>query len=736
MMMMTSRQILFVLVFVVIILLGVLLYRRLSPLLFPPLCAGYIDPSLRYCQDNGTMVSGQPIPEAVCNPLDPKRRQEFQLEFLAYLRRVQSSIQPSLRQSIGGEGVTVYQGFMLFSIPPLLKILPSDFGQNEITPYGVMSFFPTYLLDCVLFSPDADANVSENVCNLLFPNASPVVDMLCRNYVDTISHEFGRTCPFDVNTQNPSLDIQDPRFFHLVGTLGAFSMNHRQGAILYIDLPVAELNLDYWSFTLYLGDRLKPQETCTPYRQTYLASVASPVSAYNVPAIAGKAFNAVNGTGDVQQEGHVRGYIILALDSCIADFLTKVAQSRGDADFVTWMQIPSTMTIDPSIPNPNQLTPNDLLYNPDTDRLSLFLRLSPSKTATSEERMRLQHFVEYQPPYTQSAVDLCFVEWDDDAYASLTSQGPCALQESTIRLDPVPIPPLLSERFALGSVHKTLQKDMSMSVYHANYDIRRLSTRSTLFNVFSPFTPSILNTTTIPYRGGWQAIQLAGCAQGDNPDAIYRLSEGVCLATDDVMYGLFVNHAYYGNSIYNNVNVLDLNKAYSFGSVSLNRSTNVAFYIVITGRNADRVSSVERLLRQQLSYRTDIGFYSLVITTGPTVDEGVPMCHQIMMVERIYVNPLYRSLQNPSQTYSLYDILGDDLHSVQLEDDEDRWKSLVNVTAPEVTELIPPSYVHLSYPSDRRQLFSVSLGLFVVIASYGMWKLGQDVWKKRRVKTL
>lgn len=690
------------------------------------------------------MVSGTPIPESTCNPMDANMRQQFQLEFLAYLRRVQASMRPSLRDSListvtdDPNRLMVYQGYMLFSIPPLLKILPSDFGQNEITPYGVMSFFPTYLLNCLLFSSDAEENedVSQSICNLLFPNASPVIDTLCRTYVDTITEQLGLWCPFDVNTQNPSLDIQDPQFFHLVGTLGSFSINDRQGTIMYVDLPVADLHLDYWSFTLYLGDRLKRDETCTPYRQTYLASMASPLSAYNVPSIAGKRFNAINGTGDVKETGHVRGYIILALNECIANYLVNIARQRDDGDFVYWMQIPSTMTIDPSLPNPNQLTSTDLLYNPETDRLSLFLRLSPSKDATNEQKQLLKQFVNYETPFLQSSVDLCFVEFRDDMLASLSNSCEEWSTSKPFTIEPLPISTLVHEPITLANDWTRLQRTLSQSLYRENYSSRRLATRNTLLNVFSPFTPSILNTTTVPYRGGWQAIQMAGCAQGDNPDAIYRLSEGVCLSMQDVMYGIFVNHAYYGNCIYNNVNVLDLNKAYSFASVSLNRSTDVAYYIVIVSRNADRLTNVERLLRQRCSEASlsKIGFYPIFIETGPTVNEKVPMCHQVMMVERIYVNTLYPSLEDPTRAYSLYDTFGEDLASMESMDDDDRWRSLVNVTAPDVTDLIAPSYVRLTYPSNRRQIFTVSLGILAIVVGYGTWRIAQQVWTKSKSK--
>ena len=712
---MSSKRYLIVLLVVVVtltlLLLGYALYRRLSP----PTCGGYIDPTQRYCAEDGTMISGKTIPEETCNPMDEYARQELQLEFVSYMRRVQTSVQPRLRESIDAKYAGIadtYQGYMLFSIPSLLKILPSDFGQNEIAPYGVMSFFPTYLLRCL-------SSTDDDVCSLLFPNASPVVDVVCRTWVDSIKTLSPGLCPFDVNTSNPSLTIQDPRFFHLVGTLGAFSINQRQGVIMYIDLPVASLKLDYWSFTLYLGDRLKEDETCSPYRQTYLASLASPLSSYNVPAIAGKKMNALSGEGDVRVPGHVRGYIIVALDPSIAQSLIDLANERDDADFVHWMQIhPSKMIIDPSIPNPNRLTTDDPTYQPETDRISVFLRLSPSKDATADDVDRLRKFVQYEPPFQSSAVDLCFVDFQESV--GTTNENDDGGGRHV--LGPIAIPPKISEVDTLQRTRDEWIRGWTSSVYHDNYAIRRLALRSTLFNVFSPFTPSILNTTTIPYRGGWQAIQLAGCAQGDNPDAIYRLSEGTCMATDDVMLGVFVNHAFYGNCVYNNVNVLDLNKAFSFASVSLDRNSEAAFYVVAVGRSQDRLDRVEASVRPRLPTTVPVKYYSIFVPTDSTMEGGVPLCHQIMMVERVYVNTQYASLKDPVQRHSLHDVFGPDLRSVMEDADDDAWRSLVNVTAPDVTTLLPPVYFEIRYPSYRRQVFSVSLGLMTILLSVGMYR--------------
>lgn len=723
-----------ILIVCVIILVSFYVIRRISPLLFPPACAGYIDPSQRYCSDQGQMISGQSIPESTCNPINPTFKQQLQLEFLAYLRRIQSSIRPTLETSIrqavetnNGEGagttIDVYQGYMLFSIPPLLKILPSDFGQNEITPYGVMSFFPTYLLRCLWTDTD---NTSADVCELLFPQASSIVQDICKDWIDAFTPSTQNMCPFDVNVGNPSLRIDDPRFFHLVGTLGAFSMNHSQGTILFVNLPVASLNVDYWSFTLYLGDRLRQDDTCTPYRQTYFASLASPLSAYNVPAVAGKRLNALRGTGDVVEQGHIRGYIVLALNPTIAQLLMDVASSRNDADFVYWMQIPTEMVIDPTLPNPNGLTTDDLMYDPSTDRLSLFLRLSPAKDASSEERDRLRRFVEYEPPFDTSAVDLCFVDFGDNA---MNEQRHVVVEgtESYV-LRPLTIMPPHPEPYddAFRGIWTMWQRRIRNETYRSNYITTPLATRHTLLNVFSPFTRKILQTTTIPYEGGWQAIQMAGCAQGDNPDAIYRLSEGVCLGEDDVMVAMCVNHAKESNCVYNNINVLDLNKAFSFASISLNRASSATFYVVLASRNQDRLANVETLLRNAssfLPYNVDI--HPVYIPTGTTSEDGVPMCHQIMMVERIYVNTSYPSLTTPSQTYSLYDVFGETLRTVQNLEDEDRWNSLLNVTAPNVNGLIPPYYVKVSYPSRRRQVLYASMATLVVVMTYGVY----GIWR-------
>jgi hypothetical protein len=244
--------------------------------------------------------------------------------------------------------------------------------------------------------------------------------------------------------------------------------------------------------------------------------------------------------------------------------------------------------------------------------------------------------------------------------------------------------------------------------------------------------PQVLNTVH-PYKGGWQAIQLAGTAQGDNPDTQYRLSQGTCLGMKDVMLCVAINHSKYGICLYNNINIIDLNKSYSFNSVTLNYTTDDDLYIVIAGRDPYYISKTQVALnsmfekerqKYQKLKKAKIGFYPIVIPTGTTDEDGVPLCHQILMVERIYINLTYASLtktsHNYTYTYALENIFGQSMKELYDIDDQDAWDSLVNVTAPKVQTLLPPSFIKFSYTNRRKTILTTSIILLVLLL-VAMW---------------
>lgn len=699
-----------ILLLVIIIIISIYIYFRLKE----PECGGYVDPSLRYCSSKSTIISGEPIPEEQCNIGNVILEDFFKVQFLNYIKMVYETIPQGLYNELYlqfSSLSTIYAGTMIFAINPLLKLLPSDFGQNEQTPYGVMSFFPVYMSSCI--------DNEEHFCSYL-AKGHPGSYQFCKNLLDKYIDP-NKKCPFQVNSKNPNLYISDVNFFDLVGTLGTFSLTKQQIVVTYYDFPVSQLNLNYWSFTLYMADRLS-KEKCMPFRQTYLASLLQPLNCFTAVSNSKKKFNPFTGRGDLIQQGHIRFYVIVSLNQKLTSIVQAFLESRNDSDFIHVFQIPTYMSIDPSLPNPNNLTTKDLLYNPETDRLCMFLRLSPPPNVSETDQALLNAYIHYRPPF-QNSLELCMLDFGDNA----------PMDDTIIdyKAPPYINPPFL-ENPNLISIHDNLRYTLSSNIYNNEFNFIKLQSRYTLLNIFSPLTSSILKTTTHDYQGGWQAIQMAGNAQGDNPDAQYRLSQGTCLSHDNVMIAVAVNHAYYGNSIYNNINIIDLNKAYSFYAVALNAEIDQEYYVVITGRNQGLLDKVHDIIASSMSRQlpnTKIGYYKKYIKTDSSVYNGVPLCHQIIMAERIYVNPQYPSIKNPSILYNLKNVFGNSFHDILNTSSEydDMWDSMVNTNGPSVDTLIPPLYLKLKFPTYRKVLFMIATVIFVTLLLFTL-----SIYSKRR----
>lgn len=700
------------LVILVIILVLTISYKVYT--LRRPTCGGTLNPTLRYCDPiTSTLVSGRVIPESDCNPISQPQKLEMATQFVNYMKKMNETSSRSMASQLKETFVDahVYEGSLFFAIPPLLKLLSSDFGQNELTPYGIVSFSDMYLRSCI-------SNPTEFCRGIAKDNA--LVSVLCQEYLVKMSaQQQDQACPFTVSDGNKNLSIQDVGFFNLIGSLGTFSLQPSQCLLLYYDFPVGHLPLNYWSFNLYLADRLK-DEVCAPYRQTYLASLAPPMNCFMTPAIAQKKFNPITGQGDVVEPSHLRFYIMVVLDDVVGDTLTQFVQQKATLpyDFIHVFRVPTgpgSIVLDPDLPNPNTLNPDATFYDPLTDRLSLFMRLSPDPSIHDKET--LQKFIYSNDPFKNSC-QVCFIDMKDDNMRA----------SKIIKYkQPRYIDPMFDEKSNLRtSFDKTLFSFQS-SLYHQNYSYSRLPMRNSVLNIFAPLFSSILSTNR-PYLGGWQALQLAGCAQGDNPDTQYRLSGTVCLSSKDIMVSLAINHSKFGNCLYNNINIVDINKAFSVASITLNKEVDVDMYIVIVGRDKNLVNDAIRLLTNMPRSDLTIAFYPVYLKTASSIDNGVPMCHQLLMVERVYINMQYPSISKPNMSYNLKDVFGKDLRGVVDAHDEDRWNSLVGVVAPSVQTLIPPEYYKLSYPSYRPIILQTSFYILVcMFLGILLWKRVQKV---------
>lgn len=642
-----------------------------------PLCGGNIDPSKRVCDSKGSIVTGES-----CQKVGTGVFTNDFLSFFRYLQEQRTKPSPDYNQltTLRADWKT-YRGIFFFAIPELLRILPTDFGQNNSTPYGIVSFYPSYwpcigntsaLCSNLFSSMDTDSNAWQVLCNLYAKQ-----------------EQRGKTCPFVVRDNNKDIYIQDPAFFNDVGLLGAISLYFHQAIVMFVDLPVETLKLDYWSLDVYLADRLDRDDVCYPPRQAYMASLLPPLNMYKAVAVSHKNFDPLRADSNTVVKGHVRFYVILALEQHIQDQVETFLRehSTRSYDFIYTFQIPtadSTMPINDTLPNPNQLSHKSALFQPQTDRLCCFMRLSPDPNHGDPTALR--DFI-YQNNY-QDSFEVNLVEMNTPSYNLYGApQWP-------LRIDPPkPETSLLSQQW--GDLQRSLLRALPA------YSFLKLQVRNSIFNIMAPLYQDLLTTTTHQYEGGFQAIQLAGNAQADNYDANYVISEGVCLLEKDVLVAVAVNHASLGNCIYNSINVVDINRAFGYDAINLTRENRVDFYVTIIGRDHETITNMKKEWQDRLS-QYKIGFYMIHISNA-----DLPVCHQILAIERVYVNTQFPS-QSGNVLYSLLDP----------QEQEDWWNSLANVTAPNPKSMIKPIFYKVSpiHPQQRLNLIYTLLSLVVVVA--------------------
>ena len=681
-----------------------------------PKCGGYLDPSLRWCNESGRLVSGTPIPSATCDPTTDTARQESMARFLVYVSRLsqQASDEPKLGTSLSALG-KVYPGMLLFAVPDLLRLLPSNFGQNYTTPYGMISFYQSF--------PPCISNPS-GFCEYLTHGTPGVGAVVCDAYLRFLSA--GKTCPFPLTETTPTAWIDDVNFFNALGMLGAFSLAPHQAVVFYTDLPVADLGLNYWSYVLYLADNLDPDNECGPRQQINFASLSSALNMFAAVGVSGKRFNPLTAASGTVQPGHVKFYTVVALDSTVAANVVRQLEASAPypADFVHVLPVPAgpgSTRLDPTLENPNGLTTQDPAYNPTTQRLACFLRLSPSPHATDAQSARLQDYIFARGSYTRMS-EVVLLE--------TTTQGTTEAPLSLFGLSPLApmVAPPINELVSSKQGFRDVSRLFVHRLRSTGYSVASLTVRNSTLNVFAPLYRNVLFTKN-PYLGGFQAIQLAGNGLGDNPDAQYRLSQSACLLDSDVLVAFCVNHAALGNCLYNSVNVLDTNRAYGYGAVVLDASSPQPYYMVLVGRSLSVLNQAEARIRQGLGNRVhDVSIHKIPLRTGPSENGDIPRCHQLLLVERVYVNLSYASTKDTTTTFRLTDLFGPSLDSL-LEDGapDEAWESLRNTTGPTNDTLVAPLFWKMSYSSKALQRLLLStvlllVLLLVVVVVFVVWR--------------
>lgn len=673
------------LIVLILIIISGLIYLRLRN----PRCGSDFNPNLRSCNDHGKIVVLD-APDTTCDP-----KNEFQyvtdiLGFLEYISKIQAR-KNALYELLSQKQFKTYPGIFLFAIPELLRVLPTDFGQNQITPYGIVSFYDLYK-PCI-------SNTVSFCDNLFGVEANAIQKAACIEYLKTSPTN---ACPFLIHDTNPNIFIKDVNFFNYIGLLGSISVNYNQVVVMFVDLPVADLNLNYWSFNVYLADSLNPDAICSPYRQVYAASVVPPLNMFTAVAVSGKKFNPLTAQANTVVQGHVRLYLVIALDQNLAD---NVVRALPKEDLVHIFKIPSaenTMPIDDSLQNPNNITTRDRLFNPAFQRLACFLRLSPAIRSTEQNHQTLNDFIYMRQPYTNN-FNVCMVEFPS---SSLLFAFPRFPQQ---------ISPVFSETCQLRQDYYHINRLLRQSISSGGFSNHKLKIRDTILNIFGPMYHNILNTK-MPYKGGYQAIQLAGNAQADNYDANYCLSEGVCLLDTDILVSIAINHSRFGNCIYNNINIVDINKSFGYASIDLDASVPYDYYIVLSGRNQQLLLLTQQRITSALQgYSVKIDW--IYLTTGASSDGAIPLCHQLLYVERVYVNLLYTSTHDPNTIYDIRALFGNNLDELYPNVAEDAWTSLQMTTAPLSTVLLKPRYYKVSYDANwiKKILWSLIICIILII---------------------
>lgn len=663
-----------------VILVVLLLSFIISTLLLrfrQPTCGGNIDPSKRVCDSKGSIVTGES-----CHHVGSDAFTNDFIVFFQYIQRLRAKPSPDYNQFALQPDWKVYRGLFFFAIPELLRILPTDFGQNNSTPYGIVSFYPSYW-SCI--------EDTSQFCSKLFSSMSSEDNLwqsLCKLYARE-EQQHNKVCPFVVRDNNKDIYIQDTSFFNDVGLLGAISLYFNQAVVLFVDLPVETLRLNYWSFDIYLADRLDKDDICYPPHQAYMASIAPPLNMYKAVATSKKIFDPLRAGTNTVVKGHVRFYVILALERGIQQRVEAFLRqnSTRSFDFIYTFEIPTatnTVPIDSTLPNPNHLSSDSTLFQPDTDRLCCFLRLSPDPN--HGDPVALKNFI-YQIGAGDDSFEVNLIHMDD----------PYPYEPFGAPIWPLRINPPVSETPLLSQRWKDVQKRLASL---PNYSFLQLQVRSSIFNIMAPLYQGLLTTTSYQYKGGFQAIQLAGNAQADNYDANYVISEGVCLRDQDALVAVAVNHALLDNCLYNSINVVDINRAFGYDAVNLTRDNQVDFYVTIIGRDHQMITTIKALWQERLA-EYKVGFYVM-----PISNSDLPLCHQILAIERTYVNTQFQSISDSRVLYSLSD-----------PQDQDWWDSLINVTAPDPSSMIKPMFYKVSPINAQQRLNLIYICVFLLVVA-------------------
>lgn len=703
----------FIIVFVLLVLsiIGITVYFQYKP----PYCGDQLNKKNFLCNSAS---------EEECNPTNTVQYYDDIVTVIRYImmnyeaQRTNATKNPLVPGESGESVPSVTYGVFYYAISELLRVMPTDFGQNSLSPYGFSSFFPIY--------PTCISDV-ETFCAQMFPSNENSEDnpqqkgqRNCEKFLNILKKRYVSSgCPFPIKDDSKNLFIGDPTVFNQFGMLGSTSMDIDSGIIIRICLPLqnppnnrccedssgticveqVSLALSYWSFALYKMESMDASDICYPNYQVNAASLCAPLNMYNAVA---EAYRNTGLRKDPLRDTFKFAILINycdAVDKRMRSTINDQKSAYYDFDFVYTMKIPcsdGSLPLSKDLPNPNLLSSKSTYFDPKTDRFGMISRLV-------EDQDRRVNIAGYTPLDS-------FVNMQENTHFTVQMWKYDFTPTDLYPFQPFPprMNPPVNEKKTYGKEFRKLKNAILNPLEKNAYIINRLTTRNNLVNITAPFYPQVRNGK-IPYRGGYQAVQMAGNMQGDNPDAQYRLQQAECLDDNSVLITICVNHQNLGNSYYNSLNITDGYQAYGFYGYDPGPAPR--YIVFMTGRKPETLKMVEKTFRSGIdTEKVDIHFKTII--TDKTQAFGIPACHPVLMIERIYLNPLYASTTNGR----IYNI--NELYTLTDENQiHDRILSLSNVTGPELDYYIEPCYYKIT---QNTRLILLILYTMVVVVFFAL----------------
>lgn len=624
------------------------------------ICPGTLDLTYGQCTDDGKHYISFIKRRNSCDPSIVEIQQKNTILFggkLALQYVMDRQKYDPIYDIFQNENVAIFKGIFYFLLKPFLTILPSDFGQNYITPYGT----PSFLADYISCLPDPSI-----VCRDLTKNGDEKQIAVCSRYFDQLNQIFA-------NHENSLCSIPNPELFNNLiyvelGLLGAMTIKPSQAIIISGIIP-KNIGLKYWSFTAYLADRYRSSNKCNPFHNIYFSSLLDPFNNFSY----------------ISNED-IEFVLIISINPHVGNKVSAILSNEIPNAYIHRFNLPSgsdTMIIEKGLLNPNQLTENDRAFDYETDRLAVLFRMN----VLNPDNPDFLKF-KFNPNFSTHCIDFgetLPMQLYDGIHPILKTPFPTKTDEVNL---------LKAE---MESIHETIKNSYQKQM-------KDIHCFDSLLGTFAPLDEKVYyNHYT--YKNGRQAIQMASNANGDNPDAWYKLSQPQCMSDDDVMFCLCVNHTALQNSIYCNINVLDKQLGRGITSFEIfeddSKLLSYPFYGVAISRNAELLAEFKAFIQQM--FPTKIYLYDFYIETGLGMNWNVPKCHQLLFIERTYLNPMIPDENGNLEYYK----------NVQ---DDTLWNQM---TRPDGKSLLNPMIFKFS---RKKPLFVFPIIVMIIIIILFAWK--------------